>query len=280
MKQLDIGAQMDSARLDRHAPEFVFIFGAVGSGNTFMFNCLTQDENVYGVNEDKFGDTLYRILESEKEMGKCPHSLDAFIAFLHALRCDRRTLILKTPSNIRRVAVLRKYLPKSRCIMMIREPHAAITSGIARHASDFSIEKNARIWLNDCRRYADLDEESLIVTYEQLARDPTALMRRVSDRIMPLSEAVFAYARRMHRPERADPERWKTKVDSETADEIEHWVETLELEKHHRAVAAMAESNGQGLSSEQAAVPRPRFLRPLERAKKEFFRAWYRVRRG
>jgi len=69
-------------------PEFVYVFGAVGSGNTFMFRCLTQDENTYGVNEDAFGSTLERLVGSEKDYAKCPHSISEFIRFMQALRKD------------------------------------------------------------------------------------------------------------------------------------------------------------------------------------------------
>ena len=260
-------------------PEFVFVCGAVGSGNTFTFNCLTQNENVYGIDEDAFGSTLARLLESERTTAKCPHSVDAFLEFLQALRRDRRTLLLKNPGNLRHANLLQKYLPRSGFVVMIREPRAAIASGIARHREGTSIEDISRRWLRDWQHIANLDSDCLTVAYEQLARDPLAVMQRIADRIMPLPDAVFTYARRMHRPERADPERWKTKVDPEVADQIEHWVETLELERHYQSVAAMAEWNGQAAPSEQAVAARSLLRRPLVRAKKEFFRVWYGVRR-
>jgi len=43
-----------------------------------MFNCLTQDQNVYGIDEHALGATLERFIESEREMGKCPHSVARF----------------------------------------------------------------------------------------------------------------------------------------------------------------------------------------------------------
>jgi len=243
-----------------------------------MFNCLTQDENVYGVNEDAFGSTLHRLIESEKSTGKCSHSIEAFLGFLLALRRDRRTLVLKNPGNLRYGKILLKYLPNSRVVAMIREPRAAITSGVARHSEGTPIEENAKRWLRDCEHIVNLESDCLVVAYEQLAGDPTAVMQRIADRIMPLSDAVFTYARQMHRPERANPERWKTKVAPEAADQIEHWVQVLELERHYQAVAAKAESNGQVTASEQAVAARSLLRRPLERVKKEFFRAWYRLK--
>lgn len=46
-------------------PEFVFVCGAVGSGNTFMFGSLTKDEHVYGINEDGLGTTMRNFLRPE-----------------------------------------------------------------------------------------------------------------------------------------------------------------------------------------------------------------------
>jgi len=263
----------------RSIPEFVFICGAVGSGNTFMFNCLAQDENVYGVNEDAFGSTLHRLIESERTMGKCPHSIQTFQGFLQVLRRDRRTLILRTPSNLRHVALLREHLPGPRFIVMIREPHAAIVSGMARHAPGTSIEKIARIWLADFQYFAELDCDSIVVTFEELVGNPMAALERVSSRVLPLSEAVFAYARRMHDPQRADGERWKTKVDEEVRRQIEHWVELLELEKVYQKITGEA-GQGQTVAVRDIAPNgSSSFWRPLAMVRRQFFRGWYRLRR-
>ena len=264
---------------DNGIPEFLFICGAVGSGNTFMFNCLTQDENVYGVNEDALGSTLHRLIESERDMGTCPHSIEAFLGFLQALRRDRRTLILKTPSNLRYIEILKKYLPRPRFVTMIREPHAAITSGIARHANGTPIEKNAHIWLGDCRRYAELGGDCLVVTFEDLARNPEAVMRRISDQVLPLSESVFTYARRMHDPQRADPQRWKTKVDKDVQRQIEHWVDTLQLEDLYRSISATAATRRPDVSNGRAPAPSRPFRSLMARGTRQFFRGWYRIRR-
>ena len=270
---------MPNHETNKPVPEFVFICGAVGSGNTFMFNCLTQDENVYGVNEDAFGSTLHRLMESERTMGKCPHSIDAFLDFLQALRRDRRTLVLKNPSNLRHVKVLRKYLPGSRFILVIRQPHAAIVSGMARHAAGTSIEETARTWLRDSRFIAESGGDCTVVTFEELARDPEAVMHRISEQIMPLSESVFAYARRMHDPQRADGDRWKTKVDKETQQQIEHWAELLELERiYHTITRAAEQERGEAVKYEAAHGISP-FWRPLAEVRRQFFRGWYRLRR-
>jgi len=268
---------MNSQEIDVPIPEFVFVCGAVDSGNTFMFNCITQDENVFGVNEDALGSTLDRLLLSEQEMGKCPHSVDAFVDFMYALRHDRRTLVLKTPSNIRYTKSIRKYLPKSRFILMIREPHAAIVSGLERHGVDCTVERAARIWLSDRRFYTQLDSDSIAVAFEDLVTDPTSTLRHVSDRILPLSPSVLTYAARMYRPERAKPAWWQAKVDERVRKEMEHWVEKLDLSELYRSAGGTAKSSeGQPENSSTGFTARS-LVAPLVTAKKEFFRAWYRL---
>jgi len=253
------------------APQFLFVFGAAGSGNTFMFSCITQDANVYGVNEDAFGSTLERLLQSEHEVGKCPHSLKTFLDFLFALRKDRRTLVLKTPSNLRRIELLRKHIPNPRFIYMLREPHAAIVSGLSRHKQ--SVEEVAKIWQSDCKLLLDHQADDLtVVGYEQLARDPGAVIDRLAETVLPLSTDVAVYASRMHRPERSDDAWWKAKVSGDVQREIERWVDELALVDLHR------QAGGEQTTVANGAVRSPGLLmRPLLRAKKEFFRGWYKV---
>ncbi len=262
---------------DHDAPKFVFICGSVGSGNTLMCSCVTRDENVYGVNEDAFGSTLQRLILSEKDIGACPHGAEAFVEFLHALRRDRRTLVMKTPSNLRRMALLREYLPGSRFIVMIREPHAAIVSGLKRHGNTRDVEAVAELWLSDSQYYKEMDDDSIMVTFEEIVRDPAAALQRVSDRILPLSADAFAYGSRVNRPERADPQWWKSKVSDQVAREIEKCVEKMGLMAVYDSVA---EATGQGASAELGGdSPVSSLLKPLLTARKQFFRVWYRLTR-
>lgn len=260
---------------DHPIPEFLFVCGAVGSGNTFMFSCLTQDENVYGINEDALGATLERFRRSEKEFGTCPHGVDAFVSFLHSLRRDRRTLILKTPSNIRRMRMILDCLPGARFILMIREPHAAIASGLRRHEAGTTVEQIARTWLADCQSHTQVGEQCIVATFDQLVRDPVLMIRRVSDYVLPLSPAVFTYASRMHRPERADGQWWRGKVDARVQDEIVHWVDELALMDHYRAVEEAA-----GLSAGDLCPNGPQakgVAWHIRNARKVFFKAWYQL---
>ncbi|WP_372716864.1 sulfotransferase [Novipirellula sp.] len=255
-------------------PQNIFVCGAVGSGNTFMFNCLTQDKDSYGINEDALGTTLHRLVESEREMGKCPHSVEAFSQFLTMLRADRQTLVLKTPSNLRHAALISRLFPSTVFVKMVREPHAAITSGIARHDSNASIEENARRWLRDCDEIRNSSENSLVVAFEDLVRDPERVIKRVSESVKPLSDAVFTYAKRMHHPERADAERWKLKIDSAKQQQVEHWVAELKLKDAYNSVLSNSIDGKMDLSCRSAAASSPN---PFSGLKKQFYRLWYRV---
>ncbi|HEX4936530.1 MAG TPA: sulfotransferase, partial [Gemmatimonadaceae bacterium] len=131
-------------------PPFVFVVGAAGSGTTFMFRCLTQDPDTYGINEDALGPLLAQLQRSEEEFGRCPHSTAAFRDFLHALRADRPTLVLKTPSNLRCVDALRRVLPGARFVCLVREPHSAVASGLERHRQP--VADVAALWQRDMER--------------------------------------------------------------------------------------------------------------------------------
>ncbi len=210
-------------------PEFVWICGAVGSGNTFLFRCLTKDPNVYGINEDALGNTLDRFVQSGIDMGTCPHGLESYVDFMHGLRRDRRTLILKTPSNIHFHRKIRKYLPGSRFIVTLREPHAAIASGLSRHRAD--VEKVAEIWLKDTRLAREIADAKHVVNFDELVTSPESVFKTLNNHILPIDSGVLQYARKHARPRLASPNRWKTRVDNKTRREIELWVERLSLNR-------------------------------------------------
>ncbi len=259
-------------------PEFVFVCGAVGSGNTFMFGSLTKDEHVYGINEDGLGTTMRNFLRPENA-STCPHAIDEFVAFVHRLRHDRRTLILKTPSNIRFATNIREYLPNSRFIVMIREPHAAVVSGISRHGERYSIEDIARIWLSDYEHLAEAGDDSVVITFDELVSDPTAALSRVAE-FLPLGPEVFTYATRVNRPDRSTSEWWKSKIDEPVQHEVERWVAKLGLAEIYRAAQGNAAAHGPGARvTQRDALAGYRFLAPLVAARKQVFRAWYRLTR-
>ncbi|EMI15306.1 tyrosylprotein sulfotransferase 2 [Rhodopirellula maiorica SM1] len=239
-----------------------------------MFNCLTQDNDSYGVNEDALGTTLHRLVESEREMGKCPHSVEAFGQFLSLLRGDRQTLVLKTPSNLRHAALISRLFPSTIFIKMVREPHAAITSGIARHDSNASIEENARRWLRDCDEIGNSSENSLVVAFEDLVQDPERVMKRISESVKPLSDAVFTYAKRMHHPERADSGRWKSKLDSAKQQQVEHWVAELKLKDAYESVLSNSIDGKMELPRRTVSAAS---TSPVAGLKRHFYRFWYKV---
>lgn len=219
-------------------PDFVWICGAVGSGNTFLFRCLTQDPEVYGINEDALGNTLERFIRSEIDMETCPHSVEAYVDFMHRLRKDRNTLILKTPSNIRFHRAISTHLPDSKFITTIREPHAAIVSGLSRHRT--GVERVAGIWLKDTLLIREIAFETLLVNYDDLITTPEAILERVNTELLPISSAVFRYAKKHARPGLAAPERWRSKVDEKTRREVEFWV------KKHSLTLLFQELTGDG----------------------------------
>ena len=261
-------------------PEFVFICGAVGSGNSFMFGSLTFDENVYGINEDALGVILGNFLRPENAR-TCPHAIDEFVGFMSRLRRDRRTLLLKTPSNVRHLEQIREYLPRSRFILMIRDPHGAIVSGISRHGAKYTVEDIARIWLSDCQQIEHSPSDSVVITFRQLVSDPRATLTRVSETVMPVSDEAFAYACRVNRPERAGTDWWKSRVTDEQRIEVEHWVEQLGLLDVYDATRNDRGPGGEGTGDEDVTKPSERsaIFQPLVNARRQFYRVWYRLTR-
>lgn len=250
-------------------PHYLFVFGAVGSGNTFMYSCLTASPNTYGVNEDALGSTLERIIQNDSETGRCPHGLESFKQFLSSLRRDRNTLVLKTPSNLRRLSMLRQHLGAARFVYMIREPHGAIVSGLKRHAMD--IAGVASHWENDARAYLDGKGIDMVaVTYEDLVRSPTEVFAKLNHSTMPIHEDVLTYAARMNRPERAGADRWRERVTSEQADQIEAEVQSRNLSGLYEDVGGVSLVDTKALVTTDNMVTR---------CKKELFRLYYRLAR-
>ena len=241
-------------------PRFVFICGAVGSGNTLMFDCLTRDPHTYGINEDALGATLERFCQSEKDFGRCPHAIDTFLDFLAALRNDRRTLVLKTPSNLRRRSLIRKHIPDVSFVMMVREPHAAIVSGLARH-HEATVEETARIWLRDYEQYAQPDEWSIVVTFESLVCQPRETLDALRKKLMPLDDKVLAYAEQIASPQRASSAWWQSKVDAETVDRISQAVGELRLGEKYRHL-----SDQSIVPPNESLQPAPTRIGPVRRA--------------
>lgn len=212
-------------------PELLFICGPVGCGNTFLFRSLLQDPRTYGVNEGNLALALANIHNSRETGFSCPHADESFASFLHALAGDRPRFIEKTPASIRYQDMLRAALPHCRFLFTVREPHAALVSALDGRSVVNDIEHVARLWLSDTSRIEDSTDRDLTILYEDFVAAPRPTLERVSERIFPLSDEVFRFAERMARPDRADGERWRGKVDAPTAEAIEHSVQELGLDK-------------------------------------------------
>lgn len=270
-------SEMSGTNTERKIPDFVFVCGAVGSGNSFMFSCLTQDKNIYGIDEDGLGPTLHNLIRSESVAGKCPHSTRSFTEFMYSLRGDRQTLVLKTPSNIRYQAEILKFLPSSHFILMIREPHAAMVSGLERHKR--KVEVTAQIWLSDNQLITQLTSDSMVVTFDDFVLDPVSTLSGISNRLMPLSPEVFKYADRIKRPEHADPKRWHTKVDERTRGEIEDWVDKLHLDEFYDTIRSFSKLTGQPTGEIIKNTNKPFVLNTFTLIKRLFFQIWYKLKK-
>lgn len=253
-------------------PDFLFVCGAVGSGNTFLFRSLTEDPQVYGLNEGDIGGFLKRLVESEQGIARCPHAPGEFLRFLHALRADRRTLIEKSPSNIRHKALIQAHLPDARFVYMLRAPRAAIVSGLSGRAVRADVEHVARLWRDDTERMLERDEASRVMVYERFLAAPAQALEDMTRGFMPLDAAVVRFATRMARGERADPERWKAKVTPEQARDIEHWVAALDLDALYSEVA-----QGRGRAARHAAPMLPAWRGRLRRLTAPAFALYYRL---
>ncbi len=253
-------------------PHFLFVCGAVGSGNTFLFRCLTEDPQVYGLNEGDIGGFLKRLVESEQGIARCPHAPGEFLRFLHALRADRRTLVEKSPSNIRHKALIQAHLPDARFVYTLRAPRAAIVSGLSGRAVRADVEHVARLWRDDTERMLERDDASRVMVYEKFLAAPVQALEDMTRGFMPLDATVVRFATRMARGERADPERWKAKVTSEQARDIEYWVTALDLDALYLEVAG-----GDDRTTRSAAPVLPDWRRRLRRVTAPVFALYYRL---
>lgn len=217
----------------------VFICGAVGSGNSFLYEIITEDQSVYGVNEDAMGGTLNRLVISEKETGKCPHSIKAFKNFLRELQGDREHLLLKTPANLLHVDLILEHFPETKFLCTLREPYAAIVSGLARHRQ--SVEVVAKAWQDDAKRIANMPKNAVIIPFELLTSSPATVIEQVSQSTIPLGEKSVKYAAVKLKVDRQDPKRWEKKVDEETKNKIYQVVEELGLLSLHQELKERAE---------------------------------------
>lgn len=214
--------------------DFVFICGAVGSGNTFLFETLANNRSTYAVNEDGLGALLNRLNASEREFGFCPHSVEAFVNFAYALKSDRDVLILKTPSNLAHMEQLAKALPRSRFIITIREPHASVVSGTRRHGR--GLEFAAQEWEKDAKRAIERIDAAIVVSYENLMADPRATLQPINDHVVPLDKSVFAYASKTSDPYRASPEHWKKNLAAREVSQVQEIVATYQLDTYYQHI--------------------------------------------
>ncbi len=256
-------------------PAFLFVCGAVGSGNTFLFRSLTEDPQVYGLNEADIGGFMKRLVESEQGIARCPHALAQFLEYLQRLRADRRTLIEKSPSNIRHRTLLREYLPNARFLFTLREPRAAIVSGLKGRSILPDVEHVARLWQEDSQRMLVCDETSRVMVYEHFLANPAEALAHMAEGFLPLADEVVRFASRMARMERADPRRWKQRVSPERAAEIEYWVGTLHLDELYRQIAH-GRANGEPV---RGGSPQPAWRRHMRRFSTSGFGLWYRLKK-
>jgi hypothetical protein len=215
---------------------FLFICGAVGSGNTFMFDCLRQDPNLYSIQEAALGLTLSKLRFSNDVLfGHCPHSETAFVDFMQALRGDRKTLILKTPSNIRHAKIIKETLPQTKFLISIREPHAALASGISRGREDLGML--AEIWRSDYEYLSDLDQtDFMVVDFGQFVTCPLKTFDAINDEIIPISAESKTYALEHALPERADENWWRRDIGKDLQSQIASQVREYGLTKIYRGL--------------------------------------------
>ena len=257
-------------------PRFVFVCGAVGSGNTLLFDCLTRDSRTYGINEDALGSTLHRFIRSESDFGRCPHCLDAYLHFLDALRRDRDTLVLKTPSNLRHKSILERHIPDARFLITVREPHAAIASGTFRHDASKSVREIGEIWLRDYSLALKSLGDAMIVPFEHMVTTPETVLKMISSRIMPVAPSVFEYAASVTNASRGSPGWWRSKVGDKTAARIERCVEELRLGEFYETLVERS-----GLSVTRITGTKSRFgriARAREKLREWAVKGWYRVK--
>jgi hypothetical protein len=209
----------------------IFICGAVGSGNSFLYEIITEDPNVYGLNEDAFGGTLNRLVVSENETGKCPHAIKAFKYFIKELQADREHLVLKTPANLLHIDLILEHFPEAKFICTLREPYAAIVSGLVRHGK--SVDIVAKAWRDDALRIKNSPNNYPVIPFELLTSNPSQVIDELNESTLPLGERSHKYSAVKLKVDRQDPKRWEKKVDAETRDTIYRVVKELDLLSLH-----------------------------------------------
>lgn len=254
--------------------DFIFICGAVGSGNTFLFETLANNRSTYAVNEDGLGTLLNRLNASEQEFGFCSHSVDAFVHFAYRLKADRDVLILKTPSNLAHMNELTHALPNSQFILTIREPHASLVSGTRRHGR--GLEFAAHEWEKDAKRAIDKLDAAIVVSYEQLMADPKASLQPINDHAMPLEKSVFAYASQTSDPYRASPEHWKKNLSSDEIDQAKRIVRTHQLDTYYQQITG---SDPALPAQSTNATRRTGWRRTLGGQRRRLFKGFFRLLR-
>jgi hypothetical protein len=220
------------------SPNFLAICGAAGTGNTFLLECLTADPNTYGIDEDGFGSLLHRLITSESKLARCPHSISAFQGFLNACRGDAKTLIFKTPANLKYLDILSRHLDHMVAVTTLREPFAAISSGMRRHHR-LTLPQVMESYKNDLQRIEG--QHAYVVCFEDLVMTPTATLQRFANAVMPLHDSVFCFAERNTRRSNLVDNRWQQGLDAETCEHIQSYVSQhglVELYNSCRGVAA------------------------------------------
>lgn len=259
---------------DQNSANFIFVCGAVGSGNTFLFECLANNQNLYGINEDGLGGLLTRLQQSERNYGFCPHSLEAFANFAYALKGERETLLLKTPSNLSHMDKLVDTLPNSSFIVTMRDPHASILSGTRRHQR--GIDFAAKEWEKDAKQALDSLGRVTIVSYEHLMQEPQTCLQAVNDHIMPLDNAVFSYASKAADPYRATGEWWRRNLSNAEIEDIESVVADRELVNLYEQVCGI-----RAVETPSAdARPRSRWRRKLDTWRRRLMKALFLARKA
>lgn len=254
------------------AKNFIFICGPVGSGNSFLFRCLTEDESNYGIDEGDLGGILRRLTEPKRNQVRCPHAREAFVRLMDSLAADRSTFIEKSPSNIRHQQFLRETLGNVHFLFTVREPHAALVSALSGRTLVKDVEHVARLWRSDCELITAKHGGDVTVIYDDFVRDPAPTLNRISENVLPLGDNVYRFANRMTRPDRSDPARWRSRVDGATAAGIEHWVREIGLDVMFETFRRGDELSGDTVPASIASNS------IIQRARAQFFNLYYRRR--
>ncbi|MEO6396483.1 MAG: sulfotransferase [Devosia sp.] len=111
-----------------------------------------------------------------------------------ALASGRLHLIEKTPRHVRRIAQIRRSLPRAKFLIMVRDGRDVTASLGRRKEGDFA--SGLARWLRDTE--ASLEQrnnaDTLVVRYEDLVSDPSATIRTVCVFLgVPFVETMLDY---------------------------------------------------------------------------------------